>query len=153
MIDNFKGEYRPLSNFWMLRNHIMLPEILGPADGYQYLSVEKAYQAAKSLNMTERYDISHMGPRKAKEKGRSVIIRPDWESVKQPLMLDLVRQKFYKNAELRVLLVSTGDQELIEGNYWHDNFWGSCSCNQCQAITGKNWLGKILMHIRKEVVG
>ena len=30
------------------------------------------------------------------------------------------------------------DNELIEGNDWHDTFWGVCNG------IGKNWLGKIL---------
>ena len=92
-----------------------------------------------------------MGPRKAKDKGNMVVIRPDWEAVKRPLMLDLVRQKFYQSRSLADLLLSTGDQELIEGNYWHDNYWGDCYCDRCKHINGHNWLGKILMHVRKEL--
>ena len=55
MINRFKDDYRPLSNFWILSRPIFLPDIIGPADGYQYMAVENAYQAAKSLNMTERW--------------------------------------------------------------------------------------------------
>jgi predicted NAD-dependent protein-ADP-ribosyltransferase YbiA (DUF1768 family) len=42
-------------------------------------------------------------------------------------------------------LLLTGDEELIEGNYWHDHIWGVCDG------TGTNWLGKILMEIRDEL--
>ena len=40
------------------------------------------------------------------------------------------------------------DATLIEGNHWHDNRWGDCTCERCSAKEGQNWLGKILMEIR-----
>jgi hypothetical protein len=40
---------------------------------------------------------------------------------------------------------------LIEGNWWHDNFYGSCTCNKC-VNKGENNLGKILMKIREELL-
>jgi predicted NAD-dependent protein-ADP-ribosyltransferase YbiA (DUF1768 family) len=45
------------------------------------------------------------------------------------------------------MLLSTGDMELTEGNWWHDNFYGSCSCVKCGG-KGQNNLGKILMDVR-----
>lgn len=151
MIDQFRGKYGPFSNFWVLSTPIILPELIGPADNYQYHSVENAFQAAKTLDMNDRYDISKMSAKKAKAKGKLVTMRLDWESIKRPLMLGLVRQKFYNSQALGALLVSTGGEVLIEGNYWHDNYWGNCYCDKCQNIEGRNWLGKILMHIRKEI--
>ena len=52
-------------------------------------------------------------------------------------------------AELREKLKATGDATLIEGNHWHDNRWGKCTCDKCQNKEGQNWLGKILMEIRE----
>ena len=40
------------------------------------------------------------------------------------------------------------DIMLIEGNYWHDNYWGNCLCPKCKEIEGQNQLGKILMKVR-----
>ena len=40
-------------------------------------------------------------------------------------------------------------RELIEKNYWHDNFWGVCTCGKCS--TGKNHLGTILIQVREEI--
>ena len=45
---------------------------------------------------------------------------------------------------------TTGDAELIEGNTWHDNYWGVCSCSKCNG-RGKNRLGKLLMKVREEL--
>ena len=42
-------------------------------------------------------------------------------------------------------LLDTGDTELIEGNNWHDTFWGVCKGK------GQNNLGKILMEVRKDI--
>lgn len=36
-------------------------------------------------------------------------------------------------------------EELIEGNYWHDTYWGVCEG------VGENHLGKLLMEIRNEL--
>lgn len=52
--------------------------------------------------------------------------------------------------EIKEKLLEAGDAELIEGNYWHDCYWGVCE------EQGKNKLEKILMKIceelRKEVM-
>ena len=57
----------------------------------------------------------------------------------------IVKDKFTRNTELAQWLRLTGDQELIEGNYWHDTFWGICDNK------GENNLGKILMRVRTEL--
>lgn len=60
-------------------------------------------------------------------------------------MHDIVRAKFEQNPDLRQKLLSTGSEELIEGNTWGDTFWGVCKGS------GQNWLGRILMFVRDEV--
>jgi predicted NAD-dependent protein-ADP-ribosyltransferase YbiA (DUF1768 family) len=80
----------------------------------------------------------------AKRYGKIVVMRPDWNDVRLAIMEDLVRQKFLTSSMERLLL-STGDAELIEGNYWGDTFWGVCRG------VGENHLGKILMKIREEL--
>ena len=44
-------------------------------------------------------------------------------------------------------LLATGEEELIEGNYWHDTCWGVCNCAKC-GDKGENRLGKLLMEVR-----
>lgn len=83
--------------------------------------------------------------RTAKRAGQRLALRPDWEQIKQAVMLNLQRQK-YSYPELRTLLLATGNLELIEGNTWGDTYWGVCNG------VGDNWLGKILMQVRAECV-
>ena len=59
-----------------------------------------------------------------------------------------MKQKF-NWPELRTKLLATGNRVLVEGNYWHDNFWGECTCEKCKATQkAENWLGKLLMERR-----
>ncbi len=71
----------------------------------------------------------------------------NWDEISYDIMLDILRAKF-SIPELAEMLESTGDAYLEEGNYWHDNRWGNCTCEKCSIKEGENWLGKILMHIR-----
>ena len=62
-------------------------------------------------------------------------------------MLQIVRAKFAQNPDLAARLLRTGDRKLIEGNTWHDVFWGM-DLNTGQ---GENHLGRILMQVREEM--
>lgn len=137
MIDSFSGEYSFLSNFHLCRiEH----------EGIIYPSTEHAYQAAKTLDEQQRKQIANAPtPSKAKKMGRKVTLRNDWEDVKLDVMMELVKKKF-QNKELANKLLATGSQKLVEGNYWHDYYWGVCNGK------GQNHLGKILMEIREELL-
>jgi ribA/ribD-fused uncharacterized protein len=86
-------------------------------------------------------------PGEAKRYGRRIELRPDWEQVKKRVMLTVVLAKFTQNPDLARQLVATEDAYLEEGNHWHDNFWGACSCDD-HAGDGLNYLGRILMMVR-----
>ena len=58
---------------------------------------------------------------------------------------------FKQNILARETLLGTSTKELVEGNYWHDNVWGDCSCEKCKNIKGQNLLGKQLMQVRQEI--
>lgn len=139
-ISNFhKPATRFLSNFYPIQIQL---------DDVEYPSVEHAYQAAKTLDKGARAQIAACGsPGEAKRLGRKLKIREDWEEVKIPIMQQLLEQKFLWHKDLEALLQKTRDAQIIEGNYWHDNFWGSCTCNKC-GDKGQNVLGKMLMDIR-----
>ena len=146
VIDNFTGENRFLSNFH-------------PAEivyhGKIYPTVEHAYQAAKTLNPDEQQRIRECKtPGEAKKLGQSVTIRPDWEDCKAMIMYLLLYKKF-SDSDLKAELMATEDEDLIEGNYWHDNYWGICFCSRCSAankkMEAKNMLGKLLMNIRMSI--
>ena len=66
-------------------------------------------------------------------------------------MTEFVWLKFEVNPFLANILIDTGNVPIIEGNHWHDNFWGECYCDQCAHIAGTNYLGHILMEVRKEI--
>ena len=65
----------------------------------------------------------------------------------EDLISKILEEKF-KNPSLRERLLKTDECELIEGNYWHDNFWGMCTCDHCKDKAKHNHLGKLLMKIR-----
>lgn len=140
-IDKFDGQYAFLSNFYI---HNVTYE------GLTYESTEAAFQAAKTLDIEEKKQFTRLTPSGAKKMGRKITLRSDWEQVKDQVMLDILRIKF-NNPELRSMLLSTGDAQLIEGNYWHDNYWGNCVCDKCRDKIGKNTLGKLLMQVREEI--
>lgn len=135
-LDSFQGKYRFLSNFWPAEIHYK---------GYTYVSTEHAYQAAKALN-PEDHDLvaTAKTPAQTKKLGRKIKVRPDWDQVKDQVMLDVVRLKF-KIPELRDALLETGNAILIEGNTWGDTYWGVCGG------VGQNKLGRILMQVREEI--
>ena len=133
-INSFQGKHRFLSNFWLC------PVIF---DGIQYPSSEHAFVAAKTLDLSQKREITKMiTPGRAKRYGRRIELRPDWNQVKVAVMYDIVRAKFAQNEALADKLLATGDALLIEGNKWGDQFWGVCNGS------GHNWLGRILVLTR-----
>jgi len=143
-ISLFKNEFGFLSNF-----HIS-PFVW---NGYCWNTVEHAYQAAKAKFFNDRWLIRiAKTPAIAKNLGRSVSLREDWEQVKVSIMTELVWLKFEYNPTLRDKLIDTDPAELVEGNWWHDNFWGDCFCKKCLKQEGKNMLGFILMEVRKDLL-
>ena len=140
-ITSFRNEYMFLSNFYPVQVKL---------DGKTYPSVEAAFQAAKTLDPLERVPFETMGPEAAKRAGRKLTLRPDWEDAKDGIMLALLRSKF-SDPELRDRLVKLGMVTLVEGNTWHDNYWGNCTCPKCGGIKGQNKLGKLLMQVKHEL--
>lgn len=137
-IDEFRGEYFFLSNFYP-----------APVEyqGYQFQNNEAAFQAAKCPE--RMIDFCSLTPNRAKRLGRRVTLRPDWETVKYDVMYEVCMAKFTQNPDLLSRLLATGNAELIEGNTWGDRIWG-VDLNQG---VGENHLGKILMRVRRELGG
>lgn len=142
-IDSFRGEYNFLSNFF---HSPIIQEDL------EFSTVEHAFQAAKCLDRENKLLILNCkSPTIAKRAGRKVPLRPDWESVKFDIMHDILALKFAPGSHLGKLLLATGDAELIEGNMWHDNVWGSCMCAKHKSTPGQNILGKLISQVREEL--
>jgi predicted NAD-dependent protein-ADP-ribosyltransferase YbiA (DUF1768 family) len=74
-----------------------------------------------------------------------VTIRPDWEQVKDDVMLKALAEKFVQNPKLAQLLLSTGQRTLVE-HTTRDSYWGDGGDG-----SGKNMLGKLLMKIRSSL--
>lgn len=130
-IDEFRGSYRFLSNFY---------------EHTPSLSNEHFYQAMKTTDWREQIIVLSAGTAgEAKKLGRLVTLRPDWDDIKDDVMLELLRLKFAVGQPERHWLEDTGDAELTEGNNWGDTYWGICRGK------GKNKLGKLLMQVRQEI--
>jgi ribA/ribD-fused uncharacterized protein len=142
MIVEFDGENEFLSNFYY--SSIFYEGIVYPTN-------EHFFQAMKTLDPKERKEIAAADtPGKAKRMGRSVTLRPDWERIKVDVMRTGLMLKF-TDAALAEKLLATGDEELVEGNWWHDQTWGSCFCPDHCRTPGRNLLGMLLMEVRKEL--
>jgi ribA/ribD-fused uncharacterized protein len=135
-ISSFKGNYDFLSNFYLCPMSF---------NGTIYGSSEAAFQAQKTFDYTIREIFSTLSPKLSKRLGNAIRCRPDWDTIKVKLMEEIVREKFTQNLDLAKRLISTGEEELVEGNTWRDTFWGVCNG------VGENHLGKILMNIREEL--
>lgn len=137
MINEFRGKYYFLSNFYMA-------DVIW--DGVRYTNNESAFQSAKLISKTKREELfSNLDPSSAKRKGRRVQLRHDWEKVKFDIMYEIVKAKFEQNENLKTKLLETGDNYLEEGNSWGDRIWGTVNGK------GQNNLGKILMKVRDEL--
>jgi hypothetical protein len=111
--------------------------------GVIYQTVEHAFQAAKTLDLNEREKIRQAKSSEVKQLGKKITLRSNWLIFRLEAMEELLRRKFSIPA-LKERLLSTGDLELIERNFWKDIFWGTCHGVE------ENNLGKLLMKIRKE---
>jgi ribA/ribD-fused uncharacterized protein len=137
MIENFKGDYAFLSNFY--------PSPL-VYQGITYPTAEHAYQAQKTDKEHIKRKIASLPtPGQAKRYGAKIDPLPDfWANTRESIMYQIVAAKF-ADPELAALLLSTGDEFLIESNNWGDTYWGRCN------NVGDNRLGRILMSERNRI--
>lgn len=140
MITEFKQHYAYLSNFYIAPFEY---------ENRKWRCVEQAYVAYKttSEDIRDLIEVLDYSPGELKKFGRQIPLREDWNKVKLPIMRNLVGAKFEQNPILMDTLKATAPQELIEGNWWGDRYWGQCPIGE-----GKNHLGKILMEIRDGIV-
>lgn len=117
-------------------------------EGIYWPTGEHCFQAMKFSDEEHRERIRQAStPKEAKRLGqeRTVPIRPDWDDVRDEIMLRIVRRKFETHADLRQVLLDTGDEQLVEAAP-SDPYWGCGADGQ-----GENRLGKILMRVREEL--
>ena len=93
-----KNDYGWMSNFY--RCDIRYKDLT-------YKSSEAAWQAQKTLDEEVRKTFQFMTPAESKRAGRKVTLRPDWESVKYSIMVDVLTAKFSQNVQLLNWLMLT----------------------------------------------
>lgn len=87
-------------------------------------------------------------PNIVKLRSRDVKLREDWNDVKLEIMYDVLVIKFTQEP-FRSKLIATGTQNIVEGNYWGDKFWGVDLKETPNE--GENWLGRLIMDIRNKL--
>lgn len=162
--DDFQGdnEWHALSNFYQ-----GAPIRVGP---YAFPTGEHFFQAMKATsNRDFRKVIACATPGEAKAEGQHMLrLRPDWERVKYDVMAWVLAEKFSPGRHEATVLLATGDALLVEGTTWGDRVWGvdlkagrKLMARPSEEVwergepwfsPGRNWLGRLLMARRAELV-
>lgn len=116
-------------------------------DGKTWPTSEHYFQAQKFIETDPPWAAAI---RKAESPGlaarmgrdRKHPLRRDWESVKDDVMRRALAAKFEQHEELRELLLSTGDEQLVEHTA-NDSYWADAGDG-----SGKNMLGRLLVELR-----
>jgi len=115
------------------------------AEGRAWPTSEHYFQAKKFAGTIheDKVRLAHTArDAAAMGRDRSRPLRFDWETVKLDVMRAALRYKFDSHPSLIKLLLSTGNEEIIEQTT-DDHFWGCGSRGD-----GMNMLGKLLMEAR-----
>ena len=115
-------------------------------DELYWATSEHYFQAQKFIGTPHLEKIRQAKtPKDAANMGRdrTLPLRPDWEQAKDDVMRKAVLQKFRTHADIRDILLATGDVMLVE-NSPVDYYWG---CGKDGS--GKNKLGQILIAVRE----
>jgi hypothetical protein len=117
-------------------------------DGLEWPTSEHYYQAQKTTDFILQEEIRQTPrPGDSKRMGMKLPIRPDWDQIKDDVMRKVVKAKFEQHADLKEMLLGTGDAILIEHTE-NDKYWGDGGDG-----SGKNMLGKVLMGVREWLKG
>lgn len=147
-LEGFQGEYRILSNF-AIHDKLFIKLPWGSEEAKEYYgdNVEALFQASKTYSLPMIKSLAKTNPYRAKSVGRHCKLRPDWEDIKEEVMLFLLKQKYEKIKEFRDTLNSIPkDKYIVEMNKWNDKEWGV----SIKDFQGKNKLGRLLTQIRNE---
>jgi ribA/ribD-fused uncharacterized protein len=145
-VDHQPGQNGFLSNFWRSRVTLRAELVPGLTQDLVMNSVEAAYQAASCANPSDCRRFVGLNPFDAQRLGREIQVRTDWESAKEKVMLELVKEKFL-NPKLARQLIATEDVPIIVANGCSDPDWEVGTRFGC----GENRLGRILMNVREQL--
>lgn len=116
--------------------------------GKTWPTSEHYFQAQKFAGTPDEEEVRlARSPMIAARMGRSRKrpLRKDWECVKDRIMHEAVLAKFAQHADLRAILLGTGEAKIVEHTE-NDAYWGDGGDG-----TGRNMLGQILMRVREEL--
>jgi ribA/ribD-fused uncharacterized protein len=119
-------------------------------DGKWWPTSEHYFQAQKFAGTPYEEKVRlAKSPMEAANTGRDrrLPLRDDWEEVKDDIMRKAVLKKFQTHKEIREILLSTGDERIVEKTPV-DRYWGCGPDGK-----GKNRLGEILMEVREILRG
>lgn len=137
--------YGVSSDFGAFSNFAASPILV---EGKRYPTTEHYFQAQKFAGTDYAETIRRAKtPLRAARLGRSrrERLRSDWESVKRAVMERALLAKFTQHADLRALLLSTGEARLVEHTAT-DAYWGDGGDGR-----GQNWLGRLLVRLRERL--
>jgi ribA/ribD-fused uncharacterized protein len=141
-------------SFELMLTHFDAPWLRNGRLMARYHTVEHYFQACKAITKADHLSVaSHIHPGAAKQAGRKIALREDWEDVKYAIMCRGVRAKF-NDSQLQRLLLATGDRYIAEDSPT-DEIWGIRTSEPRLGgsgnLGGLNLLGKALMDIRSEI--
>lgn len=133
----------PFGSFSNFSAHPVMIELRWP-------TVEHFFQAQKyrGIDLVAYQMIVHAAsPVDAARIGRDPTraIRSDWDAVRDEVMRTGLRAKVMQHADVRELLLSTGDAVIVEHTA-NDGYWGDGGDG-----TGRNRLGELWMELRDEL--
>jgi|SRR5579871_4769769 len=117
-------------------------------EGRVWATTEHFFQASKfsdpaDVEAVRNAPTAFIAARLGRERHRT--LRPDWDQVRDGVMLDALREKFAQHATIREVLASTSGARLVEHTS-NDRYWGDGGDG-----SGKNRLGVLLEQVRSEL--
>ena len=145
----YQSEYAPLSNFYPCQIIIGKHKFFCAEQAFQFLRAKLLNKPLAATRIYLSRDVRYI-----KQLGQELGSSTEWNDQQFDYMYICLKKKFTQNAELKTLLLGTGNMELVEAT--PDCTWGcgaTLSSNVLKQHTwpGMNKHGKILMTIREEL--
>lgn len=146
----FQGELSPLSNFY--------PANIESDDSLVFCSAEQAFQFRKatyfSWDLTADKIKKTRDPYEIKRLSNLLPTSDEWKATEYQTMAEIVYLKFSQNANLRRILLETGDKALHEAT--NNEFWAIGAELSSKALENRAWegldmLGNILVELRQNL--
>jgi N-glycosidase YbiA len=133
---------------WGFLSNFSSHPFVDPSTGRDYQTVEHYFQAMKAVTPDDHERIRYSStPHLARQIGRKVQMRSDWNTFRVEIMRRGLFLKFDQHPDIRQKLAASAPRQLVEHAPW-DAYWGNGGGNP----TAKNMLGKLLMELRKDLV-